>query len=167
MESMDSKALAQVWRLIQESHLVLKKDTVAEIYHHLGEVNFPQTGAVFINIVNREYCKSYVVLLPEQEYPNHYHKIKTETFYMLYGDLTVNREGKEQFLKPGDSMTIERGESHSFKSKAGAVFEELSTTYIKNDSVYENESIREQSYIQRKTRMTISRLEEMIKNGKG
>lgn len=165
MDAIDNNALMQVRELIQKAHLVLKKDTFIEIYHHLGINNFPWVGAVFINIINREYCKSYGIMLPGQEYPNHYHKIKIETFYMLYGDLTVNCEGHEWLLEPGDIMTVERGESHSFKSKNGAVFEELSTTYIKNDSIYEDRNIREQTYAQRKTRITLSQLEEMIENG--
>lgn len=165
MNAIDSNALIQVRELIQKAHLVLKKDTVIDIYHHLGMDNFPKTGTVFIHIINREYCKSYGIMLPGQEYPNHYHKIKIETFYMLYGDLTVNCEGHERLLEPGEIMTVERGESHSFKSMSGAVFEELSTTYIKNDSVYEDRSIREQTYAQRKTRITLSQLEGMIEYG--
>lgn len=161
----DNIALLQVWNMIQKSHLVLKKDAMIEIYHHHGNRNFFKTGAVFINIINREYCKSYGILLPQQNYPNHYHKIKIETFYMLYGDLTINCEGREQLLEPGDSMTVERGQSHSFYSKSGAVFEELSTTYIKNDSVYEERSIREQPYSQRKTQISLLQFKELIENG--
>lgn len=161
----DNMALAQVWEMIQKSHLVLKTDAIMDIYHHSGNKNFSQTGAVFINIINREYCKSYGILLPQQSYPDHYHKIKIETFYMLYGDLTINCEGNEQLLKPGDLMTVERGQSHSFHSKTGAVFEELSTTYIKNDSIYKERSIREQSYLQRKTQISLLQFKELIKNG--
>ena len=158
-------ALTQVWEMIQKSHLVLKEDAILEIYHHSGVSNFHQTGAVFIKIINREYCKSYGIVLSHQNYPSHYHKIKIETFYMLYGDLIINCEGQERLLKPGNLMTVERGQSHSFYSETGAVFEELSTTYIKNDSIYEERSIREQPYSQRKTQISLSQFKELIESG--
>lgn len=155
----------QIWRLIVQSHLVLSKESVVEIYHHLGMENFRETGAVFINIINKEYCKSYVVLLAGQSYPKHYHKIKTETFFVIYGDLIVSREDDEFLLKPGDLLSIERGENHFFFSNTGAVFEEMSTTYIKNDSIYENHDIRRRSYEQRRTLIPLYKFKRMLENG--
>ena len=156
--------IEQVWRLIQASHLVLKKDAVLEFYHHRGAEHFREIGAVFINIVNKEYCKSCAVLLPEHAYPDHYHKIKIETFFILYGDLRVTCEESESILKTGDIMSIERGQNHSFSSRNGAVFEELSTTHVKNDSIYSDLQIRKSTYEQRKTLIPLNTLKEMIQN---
>ena len=36
-------------------------------------------------------------------------------------------------------MTVERGDKHSFSSKEGCIFEEISTTHYLNDSYYELE----------------------------
>ena len=44
---------------------------------------------------------------------------------------------------PGDIQTVIRGEKHSFTSVHGAIFEEVSTTNVKNDSYYEDEKIIE------------------------
>lgn len=164
MYQLSIEDLKQVAKLIEESHLVLKKDAVLEFYHHLGAEYFRQVGAVFINIVNKEYCKSYAILLPGQEYPNHYHKIKAETFFVLYGDFLVCKESELFELGSGDMLSIERGESHSFRSKEGAVFEELSTTYVKNDSIYENVSVRNSTYEQRKTLIPLQKFWEVINN---
>lgn len=164
MSGVKTEYLRKVWKLIKDAHLVLKKDSVIEIYHHLGSEYFSQTGAVFINVVNKEYCKSYVVLLPGQRYPNHYHKIKIETFFVVYGDLKIVCEEEESILGPGEMMSIERGQSHSFSSDTGAVFEELSTTYVKNDSVYEDWNIRHSTYDQRKTLISLEQFKEMIED---
>ena len=41
-------------------------------------------------------------------------------------------------MKKGETKTVERGIKHSFSSKSGCVFEEISTTHIKNDSYYDD-----------------------------
>lgn len=158
--------LRQVSDLIETAHLVLRKDAVLEFYHHYGSNNFTRTGAVFTNIVNREYCKSYTVLLPGQVYPEHYHRIKQESFFVLYGKLIVKREEETFLLEPGDVMSIERGQNHSFSSPGGAVFEEISTTYIKNDSIYIDARIGKLTYEERKSLISFSQFKEMICFGK-
>ena len=163
----DKEDLKQIWSLIVQSHLVLNKEFVIEIYHHLGLEHFRETGAVFINIINKEYCKSYVVLLAGQSYPKHYHKIKMETFFVIYGDLIVSRDDGKYLLKPGELLSIERGESHSFSSDTGVVFEEMSTTYIKNDSIYEDCDIGKRSYEQRRTLIPLCKFREMIEDDRG
>lgn len=154
--------LEQVWALINASHVVLKRDTVFEIYHHMGENHFRKVGAVFINIVNKEYSKSYAIMLPGQMYPDHYHKIKIETFFVVYGELQVVCNGKSTILSPGDLLSIERGQDHRFYTDTGVVFEELSTTYLKNDSVYLDERIQRSTYDQRKTLIPMDKFKEMI-----
>jgi N-acetylneuraminate synthase len=79
------------------------------------------------------------------------HKVKEETFQLLYGDLTVNIEGKDIYMKPGDIQTVLREQNHSFTSTKGAIFEEVSTTHIKNDSYYDDPIIRSLDPIERKT----------------
>lgn len=158
-ERQDLKKIAD---FIDQAHLVLTEDAVMEIYHHRGVENFKNIGAVFIKIINCEYCKSYVIMLPGQTYPNHFHKIKTETFFVLLGQLDVTCEGEVHSLHPGEILSVERGQSHSFSSINGAVFEELSTTYIKNDSVYSDSIIRNSVYEQRKTLIPIGKFKEMI-----
>ena len=114
--------------------------------------------------MNGEYCKSYVVQLPGQHYPDHYHKIKIETFYVIWGELIVNCEGVTSVLKPAGIRTIQRGESHSFFTETGAVFEELSTTYLNNDSVYSEKSIQRSTYNFRKTMISFRKLKEVSEN---
>lgn len=137
--------------MIYEAGIALGNDFEIELSHHYGIEHFRQTGALIVNLINREYCKKLVVLLPIQQHPNHYHKIKEETFQLLWGDLEVKLEGKAMQMRPGDKLLISRGRWHSFTSKKGAIFEEISTTHIKNDSYYEDERINNLDPIERKT----------------
>lgn len=137
--------------MLYEAGIALGNDFEIELSHHYGMKHFRQTGAIIISIINREYCKKLLVVLPGQKHPIHAHKVKEETFQLLYGDLQVNIEGRDISMKPGDIQTVLRGEKHSFTSIKGAIFEEVSTTHIKNDSYYEDPRIRNLDPIERKT----------------
>jgi N-acetylneuraminate synthase len=137
--------------MLYEAGIALGSEFEVELSHHYGMRHFRQTGAIIISIINREYCKKLLVILPGQKHPMHMHKVKEETFQLLYGDMTVNIGGKDRYLKPGDIQTVLREEMHSFTSSKGAIFEEVSTTHIKNDSYYEDPIIRNLDPIERKT----------------
>lgn len=139
--------------MLYEAGIALGDEFEAELSHHFGMQHFRQYGAVIISIVNREYCKKLIAVLPGQRHPEHTHKVKEETFQLLYGDLTVELENKSIEMKPGDIQTVLRGEKHAFSSKSGAVFEEISTTHIKNDSYYEDPRISRLDPMERKTKV--------------
>lgn len=137
--------------MIFEAGIRITPEHLIELSHHYGLKNFRQTGALIINVINREYCKKLIVLFPGQNHPFHYHKKKEETFQLLWGALNVNLEGKNLVLKPGETLLVERGANHSFSSESGAIFEEISTTHDKDDSFYEDEAIARLDTIERKT----------------
>lgn len=147
-------ALNSYFSIMEDAHLVLPQNSTFEIYHHYGYKKYREVGTLFIKVVNREYCKSYAVILPGQQYPAHFHKIKQETFYLLFGDLQVVKEHRKYNLVPGEMLDVERLEEHSFSSETGAVFEEISTTYLRNDSIYVDEAIKSELYRDRKTVVT-------------
>lgn len=109
--------------MLYEANIYLGDTFEAELSHHYGMKHFRQFGAVIISIVNREYCKKLIAVLPGQQHPDHMHKVKEETFQLLYGDLEVVVDGEEREMKPGDIQTVLRGQMHSFSSRTGAVFE--------------------------------------------
>jgi N-acetylneuraminate synthase len=114
--------------------------------------HFRQYGAVIVDIINRTYCKKLVIVLPGQKHPTHYHKIKEETFQLLWGDLEIKLfDNQTTIMKPGDSLLVEPNTPHSFASGNGAIIEEVSTTHIKGDSVYEDEEISKKDLLERKT----------------
>lgn len=139
--------------MLYEANIYLGDTFEAELSHHYGMKHFRQFGAVIISIVNREYCKKLIAVLPGQQHPDHMHKVKEETFQLLYGDLEVVVDGEEREMKPGDIQTVLRGQKHSFSSRTGAVFEEISTTHVKNDSYYDDPVIAGKDLMERKTKV--------------
>ena len=138
--------------MLYEAGIALGTEFEVELSHHYGMKHFRQTGAIIINIINREYCKKYIIVLPGQFHPSHAHRVKEETFQVLYGDLDVQMEGGvEKHLHPGDMQTVLRGEYHSFSSKTGAIFEEVSTQHMKSDSYYKDPIINDADPMERKT----------------
>jgi N-acetylneuraminate synthase len=112
-----------------------------ELSHHYGTNAFQDYGSTIINIVNREYCKKIIIVLPGQKHPLHFHKLKEETFHLLYGDLLLNLSNHNVSMKLGEVQLIKRNEIHGFSSEYGAIFEEISTTHYKNDSYYIDDEI--------------------------
>lgn len=145
------KYIYEAMRLFKKTNLVFPKVATVSIYHHCGISNIYQTGAMFINVVNRDYSKSYVTMLPGQRYPNHYHKIKIESFYVLKNTLNLVVDGRKFLLKAGECLDIDRGQDHLFETDTGVVFEEISTMYVANDSVYLDKEIKKASYAERRT----------------
>lgn len=139
--------------MLYEAGIALGDQFEVELSHHYGMQHFRQFGAVIISIVNREYCKKLIAVLPGQQHPTHAHKVKEETFQLLYGDLEVEMDDKIITMKPGDIQTVLRGENHAFSSKTGAVFEEISTTHVSNDSYYEDVRVNRLDIMERKTKV--------------
>ena len=139
---------------LSEARVVVPKDFNLEISHHYGMENFDKYGCTLISVVNREYCKKILIMLPGQENPTHTHKIKEETFQILSGTLDLTIEGVTHHLNPGEIYTVERFKPHSFSSVDGCVFEEISTTHARNDSYYDDPSIQKLDPMDRKTILT-------------
>jgi len=143
-ESMREKVwdiVQRVKSLLKEGNIVVPGQTELEISHHYGLENFDKTGMAMITVVNRDYCKKLIVVLPGQSHPEQFHEKKEETFHILHGALTMRLNGTEREYRAGDVVTVERGVKHEFSSKTGAVFEEISSTHFKDDSFYTDSRI--------------------------
>lgn len=147
------KAIHQVKALVSYAKISLHPDFETEYSHHYGIKNFFTTGTTLITVVNREYGKKLVVQLPNQKHPAHFHKLKTETFICLYGQLIGFVDSRKYILEPGDQVTIPAGVWHSFETNKGCVFEEISTKQYPNDSVYKDPKINKMNTSERKTKV--------------
>ena len=138
--------------MLYEANIVVGKDFRIEISHHYGMERFRQHGAVIVEVINRSYCKKLVIVLPGQSHPTHAHRVKEETFQLLWGDFDITLNDTQRIrLKPGDSLLVEPGTRHNFSSVGGAIIEEISTTHIKGDSFYDDPEINKRDLIDRKT----------------
>ena len=145
------KIIHEVKGMLNEAGIILGKEFQIELSHHYGLKTFRDTGCAIVNIVNREYCKKLIIMLPNQKHPSHYHKLNEETFQVLYGDMQLVLNDESIALKVGDTMTVKRMDWHSFSTKNGLIFEEISTTHHRNDSFYEDCEIANLDPMQRKT----------------
>jgi N-acetylneuraminate synthase len=131
-----TKIRGKIRGLLNMAKITLPINPKLEISHHYGLKNFYKYGTTIINVINHNYCKKLIIMLPGQKHPPQFHKIKIESFFILYGSIDFVLDKKKYHLKTGDLKTINRKQVHEFSSKKGAVIEELSTEHNKVDSYY-------------------------------
>jgi N-acetylneuraminate synthase len=144
-------AIHQARGMLAEARIVLEENPSIELSHHYGLERFQAVGALIVNVVNREYCKKLVIVLPGQRHPNHRHERKEETFQLLSGDLDLQINDVSVPMSLGKKVLIERGSWHAFSSLGGAIFEEVSTTHYRGDSYYQDPAIAQMDPMKRKT----------------
>jgi sialic acid synthase SpsE/mannose-6-phosphate isomerase-like protein (cupin superfamily) len=145
------EAIHEVKGLLNIAHVPLTTEFSVEYSHHYGVQNFRKFGAILINVINRDYCKKVLVQLPGQMHPLHFHKRKEETFLVLWGELHIEVDGRTRKLERGATLLVLPGVWHRFWTETGCVFEEVSTKYMTDDSVYRDDAINKLSSAQRKT----------------
>lgn len=142
----------RVKNLLDQSQITVPGGVDLEISHHYGLDKFDEVGLTMMTVVNRGYCKKLLVSLPGQAHPEQYHKLKEETFHVLFGELHLALDGKKSVYYPGDVIHVEPGVRHAFDTPTGVVIEEISSTHFKDDSFYTDESISQNP--NRKTLLT-------------
>ncbi|HUN89589.1 MAG TPA: N-acetylneuraminate synthase family protein [Terriglobales bacterium] len=135
------KIVGDVKKMLKKSKVVVPGQCELEISHHYGIENFAKYGSTVITVVNREYCKRVIVLLPGQEHPEQWHQQKDETYHILHGEILLNLDGDEKVKKANEVVIIPRGVKHGFTTKTGTVIEEVSSSYSQNDSFYTDKAI--------------------------
>jgi quercetin dioxygenase-like cupin family protein len=136
-----SDVIRRVRALLKEAKVVAPGQADLEVSHHYGLDRFDEYGITMITVVNRAYCKKLIIVLPGQKHPEQYHKVKEETFHILWGLVSVNLDGVTTERHQGDLVVIEPGVKHSFTSSTGAIIEEISSTHYKDDSYYTDPEI--------------------------
>ena len=139
--------------MFEEASIAVGKYESMELSHHYGLENLAETGVILITIINDIYCKKLVGLLKGQKHPTHRHYKKDETFHVLQGKVIVVRNDVKHILNKGDKIDIRAGDWHSFESKEGAIFEEVSTTSIVGDSEYKDIKINNLDPYERKSQI--------------
>jgi sialic acid synthase SpsE/mannose-6-phosphate isomerase-like protein (cupin superfamily) len=112
-----------------------------EVSHHYGLERFREFGSAAITVVNREYCKRVILVLPGQRHPEQWHKLKDETYHILYGEIDLSVGGEQRVVGKNEVVIIPRGTKHEFGSQSGAVIEEISSAYAAEDSYYTDPAI--------------------------
>ena len=134
-------AVKAVKELLRQGNIVVPGRAELELSHHYGMERFGETGLTMVTVVNREYCKKLLAMLPGQTHPEQYHRQKEETFIVLHGTMRLWLDDEARDCVPGDVVTVGRGVRHRFMTEAGVVFEEISSTHFKDDSYYVDPTI--------------------------
>jgi sialic acid synthase SpsE/mannose-6-phosphate isomerase-like protein (cupin superfamily) len=122
-------------------NILIPTKSYLELSMHYGLDEFYNFGCGIFPLINRDYCKKYIILLPGQTHPEQYHLEKEETFILQSGTLELQLNGVNQHYKTGDIVTINRGVKHQMFTENGCIIEEISTTHFTNDSYYTDEFI--------------------------
>jgi sialic acid synthase SpsE/mannose-6-phosphate isomerase-like protein (cupin superfamily) len=140
------KAAKGIMTILKEARIGMPRYADLEISHHYGIDKFEDTGLGMVTVVNRQYCKKILIMIAGQSHPEQYHKIKEETFHVLWGEGEIFLNGKCQKLQTGMVLTIEPYTRHMFRTDTGIVIEEISTNHEVDDSFYTDESIQENKH---------------------
>lgn len=127
--------------LVRTSGVVIPTSLSLDLSHHYGLDRFFETGSSTVTVVNRDYCKRIIILLPGQVHPEQWHETKDETLHVLFGEVSFTMGGKRYELKPNDVLNVPPGTRHEFRTQTGAVIEEISSSYSQSDSHYSDRSI--------------------------
>lgn len=133
--------IRDVKALLKSSAAVVPAQLELEVSHHYGIERFREFGSTTITVVNREYCKRVILILPGQTHPEQWHEKKDETYHLLHGEIELTLDGVRRLCRKNDVVIIPHGVKHAFTSAAGAVIEEISSAYVQNDSFYTDPSI--------------------------
>lgn len=145
------QVILQAKGMLSEARVNFNSDAEIELSHHYGLERFREMGAILITCYNDEYAKKLVIQLPRQKHPYHFHKLKKESFQLLWGDMEIVIEGSVIQMELGQIVTVERGQWHKFSTMHGAIVEEISTVAVGSDSYYEDPAISEMQRSDRKT----------------
>jgi len=86
-------------------------------------------------IVNNDlYCGKLLYLKKDYRCSYHYHKLKTESFYLLKGKVKLIINHNDIPFRKGDAVDIFPGMVHSFEGIEDSIIIEISTQHFDSDS---------------------------------
>jgi len=135
------EAVRNISAFAKKSGVVIPEGSPLEISHHYGIEKFRETGLAMATVVNEEYCKKVLIMLPGQSHPEQYHMKKKETFHVVFGTVDIVLDGVPSVIKTGDVVTITPEVRHAFSTRDGCVIEEISSTHYSDDSYYTDPKI--------------------------
>jgi len=93
-----------------------------------------------VNSEEKNLCGKRLILHRQTHCSLHYHKIKTELFYVNKGLVLMEFDGRKGVMKPGDTLLITTEKRHRFTGITDAEIIEFSTFHRDSDSHREQPS---------------------------
>jgi quercetin dioxygenase-like cupin family protein len=135
-------ALARFKKQIALWGIALPKVKPLVLDFGLGE--FEATGLIEYWIANEAragYCGKYLFVFDGQTCPEHGHRTKHETFFIVKGRVRMRLAGKTRLMKEGDVLPVPPGQRHAFSGQGPALLLELSMPCEIDDNVFTNTRI--------------------------
>ncbi len=104
-----------------------------------GLGNFSMIGETEFWIANETaygYCGKYLFLFKGQQCPEHMHRKKHETFFIVKGKVRMFYDGKEWVMNAGDILAVEQMKYHSFLAESNVLILEVSMPGIIADNYF-------------------------------
>lgn len=137
-------ALREFGRVLKKWELKMPKGEVV-LVSDFGLKEFYNTGLIECWISNEEkhgYCGKYLFVFDNQTCPEHFHKIKHETFFVVKGKVRMKINGKTITKKEGEKLVMPAGVKHSFTGMGDALLLEVSTPCVIKDNYFSDKRIR-------------------------
>ncbi len=132
------RALKQVkkWGLTMPDVYPLVLDFGLGRFNEIGEVEF-----WIANEAEAGYCGKYLFIDQNQTIPNHMHKEKLETFFIVKGRIRLNYDSEDRIMEQGDALRFELEKYHRILALEPTLVLEVSKPSIIDDNYFENTKI--------------------------
>jgi len=111
---------------------------------NFGLDEFEQTGLTEFWVANETkagYCGKFLFLFDGQWCPEHEHRMKHETFYIMRGQVRMIADGKETIMNPGDTFVMAQGVRHKFQGIGPALILEVSQPSVRGGNFFTDKRI--------------------------
>jgi len=112
---------------------------------HFGLHDFDRIGETewwIVNDTTNRYCGKFLYVREGQRCPDHHHRIKDETFYIVRGTVAMDLDGVRRLLSPGEVLQVAPGQVHGFEGHGGpALLLEVSLPSIPGDNIFVDQRI--------------------------
>ncbi len=87
------------------------------------------------------YCGKFLFVFDGQACPLHHHRTKTETFFIVKGQVRMMFDGRERMMGPGEVLKVPVGADHAFTGDGPALLLEVSMPCEVTDNVFADDRI--------------------------
>ncbi len=122
----------------------LRMPAVEPLVLDFGLGDFQRVGLIEYWIANEEaagYCGKFLFVFDGQTCPQHYHRDKLETFYIVHGAVEMEYDGVVRTMVAGDTLRVECGKTHRFTGHGPALLLEVSRPSIVDDNYFSDDRV--------------------------
>jgi quercetin dioxygenase-like cupin family protein len=124
------------WGLVMPPVEPLVLDFGLSDFWRIGETEF-----WIANETEAGYCGKFLFVFAGQTCPEHSHREKLETFYVVKGRISMFYDGAEREMRAGDVLPVKVGAPHRFTGIESSLLLEVSKPSIIADNYFQDRRI--------------------------